>query len=292
VKIEKFFPSVTFIEETMFPDVQTRLPEIKISLGRVGVTKVRKLLEIPRKGKRPIILLANFNCFVDLPSSQKGTHMSRNLEAINELLEDIVKKPVYELEGLCEDIVVEILERHDYAGMCEVEMKSNLMIMGKTPSQRTEQEFVKLLARAKAFRGDPIIVDTEVGAEIRGVILHPHKHGGIPGCSQRATASLIIQTPKAWVVKIEDIVEVLEASTSSKAYSHLTEKEEKKVLNQARASPKFVDQVVLEILHKAVENFNLPDDMKISAKCVAEETLYTYNSFAQRSTTFGKLRFK
>ncbi|NOZ77148.1 MAG: GTP cyclohydrolase I FolE2 [Euryarchaeota archaeon] len=94
----------------MLPDVQTRKPKVRLHLTRVGVKDVRKLLKIPRGEKRPIILLANFDCYVDLPAQQKGTHMSRNLEAINEIIEEIVQKPVYELEMLCEDIVKEIFK--------------------------------------------------------------------------------------------------------------------------------------------------------------------------------------
>jgi GTP cyclohydrolase-4 len=274
----------------MLPDVQTRLPEIKIPLSRVGVTKVRKLLEIPREGDKPVILLADFKCYVDLPSFQKGTHMSRNLEAINELLEEIVKKPVYELEGLCEDIVLEVLKRHDYASRCEVEMESDLMMIRKSPSNRKEQEFVKIIATAKAYRNETITVEKEVGAEIRGVLLHPHKNGATPACGQRARASLIVQTPEAWRVKIEDIVEILEESMSSKVYSFLTEEEEREVISAACASPKTVNQVVDDILLKAAERFDLPDDMRVSARCVAEETLLTHVSYAERSTTFRKIR--
>lgn len=281
---------VTLLIREMSPDVQTRAPEIKISLSRVGVSSIRKLLEIPRKEKRPIFLLANFNCFVDLLPSQKGTHMSRNLEAINELLEEISKKPVYHIEDLCEDIVREILKRHDYASRCEVEMESELMMIRKTPSNRRDQEFVKLIARAEAYRGPPLRVEKDVGGEVRGVILHPHKNKSMPGCSQRATASLTVQVPEGYAVRIEDIVDILEESMSSKAYGFLTEKEEKGVIVEACSSPKFVDQVVNEILKKAVKKFDLPNYTNISAKCVAEETLFTYDSYAERRTTFGKLK--
>jgi GTP cyclohydrolase-4 len=273
----------------MLPDVQTRPPDIRLSLSRVGVSRVRKLLEIPREKKRPIILLADFKCFVDLPSFQKGTHMSRNLEAINELLGEIVKKPVYHLEALCEDIVREVLKRHEYASRCEVEMESDLMMMRKTPSNRRQQEFVKLIARATAYRGDPVKVEKEVGAEIRGIVLHPHKDKTSPGCSQRATASLIVQVPDVYGVRIEDIVKILEASMSGKAYSYLTEEEEKCAVREACSTPKYVDEVVEDILKKTAERFDLPAEMRVSARCVAEETLFTYNSYAERKTTFGKL---
>jgi len=269
----------------MLPDVQRRTPDIKISLTRVGVSDVRKLLRIPTNGERPIVLLADFSCFVDLPSSQKGTHMSRNLEAINEIIEEIVKKPVYELDGLCEDMVKEILKRHNYASRCEVEMKSRLMVMIKTPSGKKEQEFVKLIARSTAYRNKKPNIEREIGAEIRGLLLHPHVKGGpSPGCGQRAKASLTIQVPGGQLVKIDDIVDILQAAMSSRAYGFLTEDEEKQVLDSACLSPKSASDVVDDILKEAKKRFAYLNGMKATAKCTAKESLFTYDSYAERQT--------
>lgn len=272
-------------------EVQTRIPAIKLPLGRVGVGNVRKLIKIPRQGKRPIILLVDFNCFVDLPSFQKGIHMSRNLEAIDEVLEEVVKNPVYELEGLCADIVQEVLKRHEYATRCEVEMESKLMTYGRTPSGTKTQDFIKLLAKAEAQRGGA--VRKEVGAELRGVVLHPYSAKGSGkgvGYTQRAVASLILQVPEKRFVKIEDIMRVLEGSMSSRAYTFLSEAEEQEVIAEVSEGPKFVDGVVESILAGVAARFaSYPPGMKVTARCVAEEPLFHYNSFAERVTTLGKL---
>ena len=71
------------------PDTQDDEPRIPIHLSRVGVTGVKKLLTLKRKEKRPIILLPTFDAFVDLPSTQKGTHMSRTPEAISEVVDEV-----------------------------------------------------------------------------------------------------------------------------------------------------------------------------------------------------------
>ena len=71
------------------PDTQDDMPNIPIKLTRVGVTGVKKLLQLERPNKRPIILLPTFDAFVDLPNNQKGVHMSRNPEAISEVLETV-----------------------------------------------------------------------------------------------------------------------------------------------------------------------------------------------------------
>ena len=58
------------------PDVQANRPDISITLSRVGVTGVKKLVEVSRVEKRPIILISNFDIFVDLPSDRKGANLS------------------------------------------------------------------------------------------------------------------------------------------------------------------------------------------------------------------------
>lgn len=117
-----------------FPDTQDKIPSIPVHLTRVGVTGVKKLLKIERDGRRPIILLPTFDAFVDLPSRQRGIHMSRNPEAISDVLEEVVENSALELESLCAEIVNELLKKHRYARRAEVSMKSDFMFMKKSLS--------------------------------------------------------------------------------------------------------------------------------------------------------------
>ena len=91
------------MDRTCFPDTQDNTPSIPVHLTRVGVTGVKKLLEIERIGKRPIVLIPTFDAFVDLPSTKRGIHMSRNPEAISEVLEEVLEEEsAVEIENLCE----------------------------------------------------------------------------------------------------------------------------------------------------------------------------------------------
>ena len=74
--------------DEQLPDVQASEPDVTVGLNRVGVTGVTKLVELARPDKRPIVLTAEFEVLVDLPSWRKGADMSRNMEVIDEILED------------------------------------------------------------------------------------------------------------------------------------------------------------------------------------------------------------
>jgi len=136
------------------PDVQANKPKIPINLTRVGVTDVKKLVEIKRKDKRPIVLISVFDIFVDLPSDRKGANLSRNFEAIDEVLEKAVNLPVYEIEQLCSDVARSLLNRHEYATRAEVIMRSEYVVKRESPATKMEcQEVVDIFAESTAIRG-------------------------------------------------------------------------------------------------------------------------------------------
>lgn len=272
----------------MIPDVQTRAPDIRLPLTRVGVSNVRKMIRVPQQGKRDIVLLVNLSCFVDLPSSQKGTHMSRDLEAINEIMEDIVKKPVYEVEGLCESVAKQVIKKHDYATKCEVTMESKLMMPRKTPSGEKVQDFIKLIARAEAYH-DEKQVRKEVGAEIKGMIVYPSK-SNFGGSSQKASASLMIEVPKGYFIKIGDIVSILENSMSAKTLEYGTDADEESVIGEAYKKPRYADTVVEEALKKSVKTFMLPGNVRVTAKCTVEDSLFPHSMYVKMSAKAGEVK--
>ncbi|HEX7468812.1 MAG TPA: GTP cyclohydrolase MptA, partial [Methanobacterium sp.] len=160
---------------TCFPDTQDKIPSIPVYLTRVGVTGVKKLLRIGRDGKRPIILIPTFDAFVDLPSTQRGIHMSRNPEAISEVLEEVVDKTTVEIESVCAEIVNSLLKKHKYAKRAEVSMKSDFMIMKKSPVTKVKtQEMTKIIADAIGYRSDDgVVIRKMIGAEVVGMTVCP-----------------------------------------------------------------------------------------------------------------------
>lgn len=273
----------------MLPDVQQREPEIKIPLTKVGVNNVRKIVRVKREpGKRDIVLLGNIDCYVDLPAFQKGTHMSRNIEAINEIIEEVSKKPVYKIEDLCTDIVLAILNKHEYASYSEVTMKSRLMLHTKSPRGKPQQTFVNLFARALATRKNGIEVVREIGAEVDGIILHFAGNRSV--CHMRAKAKLLVETRGEHEVKLWDILSILNSSLSSPTYSYLSEEEEAEVLERACSSPRTAREVVDEIIRKCSEVFSyLPEDTKFKASCRAKEPLFNFEIVDEKIAKLGEL---
>src|SRR5437867_1556685 len=70
-------------------DVQAQLPAVHVSLSRVGVTGVEKVIRIREDGGEQLFH-AKLDCFVDLGARQKGAHMSRFEEVVNEAIGEVI----------------------------------------------------------------------------------------------------------------------------------------------------------------------------------------------------------
>lgn len=302
------------------PDIQACVPDFPINLTRVGVTGVKKLVKVERGGdERPIILISSFEVFVDLPSDRKGANLSRNFEVIDEVLEEEINLPVYEIEELCGKIAKRLLERHEYATRAEVKMKSEYIVRRQTPFTKvTCQEVVDIFAEATALAGPSGYVKKSVGAEVLGTTACPcaqeiireqvrqelAKHGigpedaaqiaeKIPVAThnQRGRGSISIEVRDRRCVSIDKIIRIIEESMSAKVYGLLKRPDEAVVVTRAHKNPKFVEDCVRTMAQKVVQAFvDLPDDAAVTMKQINEESIHQHNAFAERTATMGELR--
>jgi GTP cyclohydrolase-4 len=309
---------------SILPDVQANRPNVPINLTRVGVTDVKKMIEIKRENKRPVILMSSFDIFVDLPSDRKGANLSRNFEAIEETLNIVSKQPVYEIENLCGDIAENLIGRHEYASCAEVRMKSEYVIKRKSPATGIDcQKFVDIFADAVAERvigKESIQIQKLIGAEVIGMTACPcaqsmmHEEAelqlkklGLPdekiqqffdeipmaSHNQRGRGIISIQTTDTTGVSLDQIIQIIEASMSSNVYEVLKRADEKTVVEQAHKNPRFVEDCVRTMAKKIVETFpQLSDDSIITIKQINEESIHKHNAFAERVARIGDIRLE
>ncbi len=162
------------------------------------------------------------------------------------------------------------------------------MIPRKTASGSKTQEFVDVIARAIAQRGEA--TKKEIGAEVRGIIYHclKFKKGGH---TLRAKAALNIEVPNGFFISIEDMVRVLENAFSSRMRTSPSEQDIKLASREMEAHPKSVEDIVRDVLHGAAKKFfQLPSDTMLTASCTAEESIAPYSTFAEKRTALGKIR--
>ncbi len=302
------------------PDTQDDLPNIPIKLTRVGVTGVKKLLQLERPYKRPIILLPTFDAFVDLPNNQKGVHMSRNPEAISEVLDSISKDSSVGVESLCAKIVERMMEKHEYAERVEISMTSDFIFMRESPvTKHKTQETAYLKAKAVGLRdkNGNIEIRKSIGAEIIGMTVCPCAQESVKESdknkllefldeettqkvldtvtfashNQRGIGTLLIEVPEGYDVNGEDIIEIIENSMSSPVCELLKRPDENATVINAHEKPVFVEDCVRNMMEMIVQKYpNLPDDTLITSRQENQESIHRHNAFAEKITTMGELK--
>jgi len=278
-------------------DVQERKPKYAFKLTRVGIIGIKKPVSVERGGKTTI-LTPVIDAFVDLPSTKKGSHMSRNVEAINEIVDEAVRKPVKGIENLCASIAKRLLDKHGYANYAEVNMNADYFLERSSPSGNKSMENYGLIAKAAVKRNGEI--KKSIGVKVTGMAACPCAMETVKELSksklsvthnQRNVASLMVEVPEKYDVEAHDLIKIVESSFSSPTYEILKREDEADVVMNAHKNPKFVEDIVRDILSKILEKYkNLPDDVLVIVRSISEESIHKHNAFAERVTTLGELR--
>src|SRR5882672_2498895 len=238
----------------------------KFRLTRVGITGVKKPVTVRRNG-RAVTLNVTLDLSVDLPAHQRGSHLSRNAEAINELVEEAVHNPADSLEGLAARLARDLLVRHPYAQVAEVTAGADYFLERTNSSGSRSLEPFKLLARAEAVRkeGAEPSVRKMVGVQVVGMSACPcametardllAKEVGTPGLrelmekiptithNQRNTTTLLVEVSEGHAIEADDLIALVESSLSAPTFGLLMRGDEGALVVAAHKNPKFVEDV-------------------------------------------------
>ena len=294
-------------------DVQARVPGIPVALSRVGVTGVEKVVRI-----RDELFFARFDCFVDLSRNQKGAHMSRFDEVVNEAIGEVVlSESPFRAETLAQHIA-ELVRARQGAERAEVTIAARYPEHRPAPvSGVMTQEIYTLHGRAVAFEHGTRRV---VGVSATGMTACPCAQELVAGRArerlaadgfsetqidgilqsvpvathnQRGLATLQIGCIEGRAAEIEAaaLLEIAEASMSSEIYELMKRSDEVEVVEKAHRRPRFVEDCVREMIAGAVRAFTGLDGASfVSARQENLETIHQHNVVAERHGLLAELR--
>src|SRR5262245_46522181 len=160
-------------------DAQAEAPATRVSLSRVGVVGVEKIIRVcgSQNGGAAgdeSLYHADLECFVDLNPEQAGVHMSRFEEVVNEAIDTVVLGEALRAEGLAAHIAERVRERQD--GLrAEVKIAARYPETVPAPvSGLPTQELYTLFGPAVAPDRGP---RTLVGVEAQGMTACPCAQG-------------------------------------------------------------------------------------------------------------------
>jgi GTP cyclohydrolase IV len=304
------------MSEIALVDVQAQAPSLPISLSRVGVTNVEKVIRIQANGSEQLYS-ARLDCFVDLGPNQKGAHMSRFEEVVNDALGEVVLgESALRAETLAQHIAEKIRDRQG-ARRAEVHIEARYPEHKPAPqSGILTQEIYSLLGVAVASE---IGTRRLVGVRAQGMTACPCAQGLVEA---RARERLVADFSEAEIAKIfaavpvathnqrglgtlhigcpEDcdtdidahaLLSVVEDSMSSEIYELMKRSDEGAVVEKAHRRPRFVEDCVREMIRGVVGQFPaLTDRHFVSARQENLETIHQHNVTAERFGLLGEMR--
>ncbi len=294
-------------------DVQARRPEVPVGLSRVGVAGVEKVVRI-----RAELFFARLDCFVDLSGDQKGAHMSRFDEVVNEAIGEVVlRESPFRAETLAQHIA-ELVRSRQRAERAEVTVAARYPEHKPAPvSGVRTQEIYTLYGRAVAFEHGTRRV---VGVSATGMTACPCAQelvgarasarlagegfseeqierilAQVPVAThnQRGLATLHIGCVEGCVAEIDAsaLLAIAEASMSSEIYELMKRSDEVEVVEKAHRRPRFVEDCVREMIAGVVSGFPELDDASfVSARQENLETIHQHSVVAERHGLLGELR--
>ncbi|NMC08166.1 MAG: GTP cyclohydrolase I FolE2 [Candidatus Lokiarchaeota archaeon] len=133
-------------------DVQSERPDFPIALDRVGLEDVRKRIDIKQKNGQ-YSMDVSIKAFVNLPAVQRGAHMSRSAESIEDCISEQIFTAKHNIEEFAADIARAMLEKHAYAERSHVEMEGPFIIQARQrDGQASTQAAYRLRCTADATR--------------------------------------------------------------------------------------------------------------------------------------------
>lgn len=298
------------------PDVQATSPDVTVGLNQVGVTGVEKVVKVNGSGGTPLILMAEFEVFVDLPSWRKGADMSRNMEVIDETLEAAIDEEVERVEDVCGSAADRLLNKHEYTSKATVSMEAKYIMPEETPESKRETQYaLDIIASATATEDE---TRTEIGAKVTGMTVCPCSQGMSaaharetledldvdeetiseflkeapqPGHSQRGHATLTVESSGMPDVHLHNIIRIARDAMSARIYNLAKRPDEDYMTQAAHADAKFVEDCVRAMADGVVDEFaHLPDDAVITMKQSNDESIHQHNAHAERVVEMGTLR--
>jgi GTP cyclohydrolase-4 len=297
-------------------DVQARRPTSHLSLSRVGITDVQKVIRIRAGEAGEQLFYAELDCFVDLGPQQKGAHMSRFEEVVEEAIDEVVLAEALKAETLASHIAERVRDRqralraevtitarypeHQTAPASGIRTQSIYTLFGSAvASERGTRRLIgvqaqgmtacpcaqeMLIERSRERLADDGFSESEIERVLDAVPVATH--------NQRGLGTLWVGCPETCTDAIEAtrLLRIVEESMSSEVYELMKRADEAEVVEKAHRRPRFVEDCVREMIRMGVEEYEpLGDDVFLHARQENLETIHHHNVVAERHGLMAEL---
>lgn len=250
------------------PDVQNQKDNRNITIDKVGVKSIKYPIVVSDRRNQIQHTVADINFYVELPHSERGTHMSRFVEVLNNYhKEDIINK----LDKLLAEI-----KKSLKADAAYIEISFDYFILKQAPVSKISS-YLNYKCFFKASLGK--VFDFWIGVKVPVTTLCPcSKEISQYGAhNQRSEVTLSVQYND--FIWLEELIDLIEDSCSSEVYSLLKREDEKYVTEKAYNNPMFVEDIIRELTVKLSQDKRI-DHFEIESENF--ESIHNHNAYAYK----------
>lgn len=257
-------------------DIQNLEDTREVDIQKVGIKHIELPLIIQRKNNSNQVVCAEARVSVSLPREYKGTHMSRFVEVLSEWRNKNLLG--VDIKGCLEKIIKKL---HAQSGELEFRFKYFIdkvsPVTGLTAPMSYDCSFEGRISEDNGYKfilGVVVPVTTlcPCSKEISDNGAH----------NQRAFISVKVSYPEDEHIWIEDLIDMVEGCASCPVYPLLKRKDEKYVTEKAWDNPKFVEDVLRDVVVKLRKH---PVVKEFEVECEAFESIHNHSAWAYQKET-------
>ena len=236
-----------------------------IGIDYIGIDEVK--IPISFVSKETYATVATIDAGVSLNKEEKGAHLSRIVEVLNDEIAD----KEFSIKDL--DKLLEKLSNRVEAENILVNIKFPAMINSLSPITN-KKTYIDTLINLKAIRKENN-TNKEVEVSINGAMCC-HSSKSISKYGAHSQRCLLKVTLEGNInnVKVEDIVKSMESSFSAPVSQIVKREDEKYLTETAYENPKFSEDLIRDVLIRLSNEY---DDLSIEAESTNFESIHSHN---------------
>ena len=218
-------------------DVQNSEDTRRIGIDRVGIKSIRHPILFRQRDGGVQASIALFDMTVNLSHDQKGTHMSRFVEILNEELEEL---DIRSFPQVIADMTARLEAERGF-----IEARFPFFVRKKAPVTGASSWLDYEITLTGEWIEGVAKLWLKVVVPVTSLCPCSKKISDYGAHNQRSHVTLTIQSEET--VWVEDLIELIERQASSQIYGLLKRADEKYVTERAYNNPKFVEDIVRDI---------------------------------------------
>ncbi len=217
-------------------DVQGSPDHRKLPIQKVGIRNIRYPITVRDKSHEKQSTVANVTLSVNLPHTNRGTHMSRLVEVLDRFKNEVSYQSL--------DMILMEIKKALQAEQSHIELAFPFFLRRKAPISEMES-LMSYDCVIEATYSTHLEIATRVEVPVHTLCPCSKEIATVSAHNQRGLVAITVGMTK--FIWIEDLVQIAEDSASSPLYALLKREDEKFVTEHAYDNPRFVEDVVREV---------------------------------------------